>query len=113
MLGGARLTMAIEEHGDGKQLARFRIRPHFTRDGLLLVALIAGVAALAGASDAWAACAVLAAVGVALAARALVEVSMSTAALLHGIHLQLDRDGEDLERDLWLRLPGDRAVRDG
>ena len=33
LLGSARLIMGIEEFGGGKQLLRYRIRPHFSRGG--------------------------------------------------------------------------------
>jgi hypothetical protein len=39
MLGGATLLMAIEEHGGGKQMLRFRLRPHLPAKTLGLMAL--------------------------------------------------------------------------
>ncbi|HJQ25700.1 MAG TPA: glycosyltransferase [Blastocatellia bacterium] len=44
-LGATRLRMAIEEHGGGKQLARFRLWPKLPKAGLTLAALTAAVAA--------------------------------------------------------------------
>ena len=55
MLGGARLRLALEEHGRGHQLVRFRVWPHASRAGLLLsnaLALLAVGAALAGGGPA-------------------------------------------------------------
>jgi glycosyltransferase involved in cell wall biosynthesis len=39
LLGGARTLMAIEEHGGGKQLLRFRVRPQFADPVKLVTAL--------------------------------------------------------------------------
>jgi glycosyltransferase involved in cell wall biosynthesis len=52
-LGGARVLTAVEEHGHGCQLVRFRFWPHPTRGALLSVVLLAALAiaaALGGAS---------------------------------------------------------------
>jgi hypothetical protein len=47
MLGAARLHMTVEEHGGGKQLARFRARPKFSFQGLALMLPFVALAALA------------------------------------------------------------------
>src|SRR5205823_4344508 len=44
-LGTARMRMAVEEHGDGKQLLLFRVWPRASRAGLALVAIFAALAA--------------------------------------------------------------------
>jgi hypothetical protein len=52
LFGKARILTAIEEHGNGQQLVRFRVWPRPTRVGLLsstLLALLAIGAALGGA----------------------------------------------------------------
>ena len=38
LIGGARTLMAIEEHGGGKQLLRFRVRPKFSTAGKIFSA---------------------------------------------------------------------------
>ncbi len=43
-LGTARMRMAVEEHGGGRQLLRFRIWPRCSRAGLALVATFAALA---------------------------------------------------------------------
>jgi GT2 family glycosyltransferase len=50
LLGAARLHMAVEEHGAGKQLFRFRIWPRYNR-AMLLVTLLLAVISLAALSD--------------------------------------------------------------
>jgi ABC-type multidrug transport system fused ATPase/permease subunit/GT2 family glycosyltransferase len=73
LTGSARLLMAIEEHGNGQQLARFRIWPRVGRLGfwpLLLLALLCAGAALSGA---WVAFAGLVTLYVLLAARVLYD----------------------------------------
>jgi GT2 family glycosyltransferase len=53
ILGGARLRLAIEEHGAGRQLMRVRSWPHVSRVAVTLgafVSILAGLALLSGAS---------------------------------------------------------------
>jgi GT2 family glycosyltransferase len=52
-LGTARMRMAVEEHGDGKQLLRFRVWPRCSRLGLGLVALFGGLATAAAFDETW------------------------------------------------------------
>jgi GT2 family glycosyltransferase len=52
LFGGARLRVAIEEHGAGRQLVRVRSWPHVAPVGVLLgvvLAVLAGLAAISGA----------------------------------------------------------------
>jgi hypothetical protein len=44
MLGVARLRIAVEEHGAGRQLVRFSMWPKYSRFGLALTAACAGLA---------------------------------------------------------------------
>jgi GT2 family glycosyltransferase len=44
-LGAARLRVAVEEHGEGKQLFRYRVVPRPSAPGLLLLALLVGFTA--------------------------------------------------------------------
>jgi GT2 family glycosyltransferase len=59
MLGGARVLMAIEEHGGERQLARFRIPPRVSGIGLGFLVGVALLAALALADQAWLAASLL------------------------------------------------------
>jgi GT2 family glycosyltransferase len=61
LLGGARVRLAIEEHGGGRQLARWRVWPCPSAFALAVAAAIGALAVLALADRAWVAAAVLAA----------------------------------------------------
>jgi len=61
MLGGARLRMAIEEHGAGRQLLRFRLRPTLPAGPCAIAGIAACLTALAVRDHAWVATAFLAA----------------------------------------------------
>jgi hypothetical protein len=73
--GRVRVTMLLEEHGAGRQLARFRLRPRFTLGSALIAALCVALAAGAGIDRAWPACAVLATAGLAIALRGSLEAA--------------------------------------
>lgn len=84
-LGSARLRMAIEEHGGGRQLARFRVWPRVSMLAILLVAVFALLAALAAASDAWAAAALLGAIGLGAIVVTAKDCATATGATLRAI----------------------------
>jgi GT2 family glycosyltransferase len=52
-LGTARMRMAVEEHGGGKQLLRFRVWPRCSRLGLGMIALFAALATAARIDGTW------------------------------------------------------------
>jgi GT2 family glycosyltransferase len=64
--GRARLTMVVEEHGRGRQLARFRVWPRPSVPLLAVAATLLALAAGAAASGAWPAAAALGAAASAL-----------------------------------------------
>jgi hypothetical protein len=59
LLGCVRILMAVEEHGGGKQLVRFRAWPKCSSGGVLVTLLFASLGALAALSHAWITCGVL------------------------------------------------------
>jgi hypothetical protein len=59
LLGATRVLMAVEEHGGGKQLVRFRAWPRFAPLGLGLTLLFAALAAAAAVDQAWITCVLL------------------------------------------------------
>jgi GT2 family glycosyltransferase len=85
--GRARVLMAIEEHGGGKQLARFRVAPRIAPLSFAVIAGFAILAVAAAASGAWIAAAVLAVVTVALLAAAIVEMGVATGVALRRVAL--------------------------
>ncbi len=77
--GSARLLMAVEDHGAGTQLLRFRWWPRPSRGGVFLTALFAAVTGAAAATGAWAAGMILAAVTLALALCVVLECAGAAA----------------------------------
>jgi len=59
LLGGSRLFCAIEEHGAGRQMVRYRFVPRVSALGRAAVLLFAALAVVAVVDSAWAAAAVL------------------------------------------------------
>jgi GT2 family glycosyltransferase len=80
-LGGARATLAIEEHGGGKQLARFRLMPRISAFGALLIGIPAILAILAAGDGAWVAGGVLGVLAMLVLARWLVEAGRAIGAI--------------------------------
>ncbi len=73
MLGGVRILMAVEEHGGGRQLIRFRAWPWPIGACRFMLVILAGLGAAAAAVQAWGLCAALGAAALALAAGALLD----------------------------------------
>jgi hypothetical protein len=46
-LGSARIRLGVEEHGEGRQLLRFRVWPRWSRGGSAVATVLAVLAALA------------------------------------------------------------------
>jgi hypothetical protein len=73
LFGTARVLMAIEEHGAGRQLVRFRAWPRCSVQGLLLTLLSAALATGAALDHVWTSAAILGIVAVLLAVRTFQE----------------------------------------
>jgi O-antigen biosynthesis protein len=86
-LGSARLLVAVEEHGGGRQLARFRLWPRLSRAGAFSILFGVTLCVAAAVSGAWAAAALLGGVAIFLALRELQECSTGMAAALGAIGL--------------------------
>jgi hypothetical protein len=82
MLGVAQVRMAVEEHGGGRQMLRFRLWPKFSRIGIGLVVSLAALSASAGIGGAWIAFGVLGVFAVLLAATAVKDCSIATGLIL-------------------------------
>jgi hypothetical protein len=78
-LGRVRVVMALEEHGGGRQLARFRIWPSWSRRATVPAVLSAALAAAAAADAAGVVAALSGAVALLLALRA----SLDCGAAMH------------------------------
>jgi O-antigen biosynthesis protein len=86
-LGSARLLVAVEDHGGGRQLARFRLWPRLSRAGVLALASGAALFGAAALSGAWAAAALLGAGAAFLALREAQECATGMAAVVEAIGL--------------------------
>jgi hypothetical protein len=82
LLGAARVLMAVEEHGLGRQLVRFRVWPRPSAAGVVVAAFFAALAAGAGLDRAWAGATILGLIAVMLVAGIVEQCAGATAALL-------------------------------
>ena len=85
LLGAARLQLAVEEHGGGHQLARYRIYPNWSRVGVVLVALFLALATAAALDGAGQVSIILALSGALLALAMVRDAAASTGALRHAV----------------------------
>jgi len=90
-LGAARLLLAVEEHGHGRQLFRWRVTPRPAPAALGAAALLVALAALAATDGARLVAGCLGAGGALLGARAVLDAGRALAALLAGV--TADEDG--------------------
>jgi hypothetical protein len=90
-MGSARLIMGVEDHALGRQLVRFRCWPRYTRAGLWLAVLFAALGAGAAVDEAWAACAILVTVAVALVLRAFLECASAMGAIAQALEPEARR----------------------
>lgn len=73
LFAGARLRLAVEEHGSGKQLLRWRIWPHAQGLYWMTAAVLSALSIGAGVDEAWMAAGVIGACVVLVSLRAAVE----------------------------------------
>jgi len=83
--GGVRLRAAVEEHGQGRQLVRVRVRPHVPRLGGWALGGLVICALCAGALGGWETVAVLAVPLALLAGCATLECASATAVALRAL----------------------------
>ena len=82
MLGSVRLLMAIEEHGAGRQFARFRVWPRSSALGLIPIVLFTALATGAALDGALLACVALSTAAMLLAFRTALECATAMSILL-------------------------------
>jgi hypothetical protein len=102
LLGTARLRLAVEEHGSGRQLVRLRCWPRCSPAGVTAGGSLGALSGWAAFDHAWAAAALLGALAVLIAAEVLLACAGSLALLLRGARV---RWGVPVPR----RSPGARA----
>ena len=91
LLGAARVRHVVEEHGEGRQLVRFRVAPRLSPAGIALPALFALLALAAAESGAVSVALVVGGLAAGALLLAVREVSIATALALHGA----ERCGEE------------------
>jgi hypothetical protein len=96
MLGAVRILMAVEEHGAGRQLVRFRSWPRYTAGALLPILLGAALAIDATIDQAWLAAAILGGVTVTLALRMFQQCAGATAVVMHALQGSISTSVPDL-----------------
>ncbi len=90
ILGAARLLMAIEDHGAGRQLIRARSWPVWSSPGLIVILALGGLSLLAALGGGWSASAVLGATSVLLGVRAFQEAARSLGCVLRAAQQLVD-----------------------
>jgi GT2 family glycosyltransferase len=85
LLGAARVRMAVEEHGQGRQLVRFRTWPRCAPIRLVPIALLAGLSAAAAVDGARAATVVLGTLAMFLTLYAFDGCGLATMAVLRAL----------------------------
>jgi GT2 family glycosyltransferase len=95
LLGGARLRLAIEEHGGGRQLVRVRSWPHAPGAAILLGTLVAAIAGLAVITDADAVTVTLGVVAASLVLRLIYESGCATATIKRALARPLHVEGPE------------------
>ena len=115
-LGSARLRVAVEEHGQGRQLIRYRVWPRWSR-GLPLLALLLGTwIGLTAAHDVYVPVAI-GAVLLFILLRAVREAGAGVALVLKAIGDEVELDQErgelpELVHDLRVRRDGPRSLEE-
>jgi hypothetical protein len=88
-LGAVRVLLAIEEHGQGRQMVRFRAEPHYRRVVGVGLALLSGGAMLAGLDGVLAAATVLGGAGLLLALAAIRDCGAAMATVLEAMDAEM------------------------
>lgn len=85
MLGGARLLLACEDHGEGRQLVRCRAWPTWSAGGIVVLSFFAGLSVAALLNGAAAAAAVLGGVAAAIVVRGALECAAAGGAVARAV----------------------------
>jgi hypothetical protein len=101
-LGAARLQLAVEEHGEGHQLLRYRIWPKPSRGGSMMIVVLAVLAGILAAAGRGALATSSAALGALLALRVLHECAAAQPPLLAAVEEQSIQE-DDVARTLLER----------
>jgi hypothetical protein len=94
LLGAARIRIVVEEHGAGRQLARYRVWPRCSRMAVALLGALAGLTAAAAVDNAAEAAIVLAAVSGAFVLRLANECGSAMANAIRAIAVPGERSSD-------------------
>ena len=97
LLGSAHLQMVAEEHGQGKQLVRWRVSPKCSEIGLIVLSTLIAISVGAGTARAWTACATVTMMGLLLGLSVLQECEAATSLALRAIQ---ERQAEESSTQL-------------
>ena len=97
LLGSARMFVALEYHGDGRQLLRVRSWPRCSIGGVALALLFAGLSIAAAHDQSWPACLVVSLVTLLLAFCTVRECAAATAAFLTAIRKIEQEEKSDVQ----------------
>ena len=97
LLGSARMFVAVEYHGDGRQLLRVRSWPRCSIGGVALALLFAGLSIAAAHDQSWPACLVVSLVTLLLAFCTVRECAAATAAFLTAIRKIEQEEKRDVQ----------------
>lgn len=85
LLGAVRLRMVAEEHGQGRQLVRWKVSPKYTEIGLAIFSVLIAISVGAGIARAWTACVTVGVIGLVLGLSILQECEAATVLALRSI----------------------------
>src|SRR5207253_3626355 len=92
VLTGVRLRMAVEEHGAGKQLLRFRMWPKWSKPWLIASAVFATISLFALLDQAWTVSATLGLMGLLVLGRMCLGCATATAVILQVLSEERDKE---------------------
>ena len=85
MLGAARLLLTVEEHGQGKQMLRFRITPHFRPRRTWVIGAFIALTILSALDGAWLASIFMAGISIWLIRRVIKKCAFAKVAILDAL----------------------------
>jgi hypothetical protein len=102
------MRMAVEEHGAGRQLVRFRLWPKLWYPGLVIAVLLTALSLGAALDGVWLACAILGAAAVLLSVLVIQDCATAAGILLRALDKQAD-EGAGLALGETLPVPPARV----
>jgi hypothetical protein len=105
------MRLAIEEHGEGRQLIRYRLWPRWSVAGLLIGATLGGLCALMAFEHRPFELTVLLALSALLIVRTIVDLGSATGAILFALERHEEQQPLDLVDALAEQLPKQAPVK--